>query len=193
MKEVTEGMIRKASGLDYWNLRYERHHVKVPGFGNTKEGVQDIEYQQKIKFIQESIDFNLKTLDYGCGIGRYAPLFNSDLYYGYDPISKAIEIAKQRNPGYKFSNVIPYFKPDQILFCTVLQHIKEPKIQLGELSNPKMVIVYENTSNAKDKNYIFFRKPIYYKRLIFELFGLNCVDEKYHFVNSEKHTLMVFE
>lgn len=162
---MTEGEVRAAKGLDYWAKRYERHHERVPGTSNKKN--QNEEYSKKIRFISERIPRNLKTLDYGCGIGWYSSLFRD--YLGYDPIDRAVELAKERNEEKTFTTNEEdaiRFKPELVLFATVLQHIENPKEVVDKFKDSKYIVMFENISQELDKNYIFFRESSYYVRLV---------------------------
>ena len=196
MSEVTEDMVRNASGLEYWKLRYDRHHERVPGTGNKKISIQDKEYEKKVNFIIPEIKYNKNDVivDYGCGIGRYAPYFHPKNYIGYDPVEKAVELAKERNPEHVCTSNLPE-KADILLFFTVLQHIPVEKWNFLRIKGVKTIYLYENTSNFEDKNYIYFRSEDEYKRLI----GGKIEQKKSHFIEytnakkeqiTEKHTFI---
>jgi len=50
-----------------------------------------------------SFDSQIKILDWGCGNGRFYPLFKDCLYYGVDISEKLINLAKQKYPSAIFS------------------------------------------------------------------------------------------
>lgn len=59
------------------------------------EGAEFVEKVQATFFLQYTIDF-------GCGLGRLAPLFRHDLYLGVDSSPTRIAAAKAANPDYLF-------------------------------------------------------------------------------------------
>ena len=198
---VTEGDVRAAKGKDYWRLRYERHHVKVVGTSNRKMHEQDIEYKQKADFIFNHVPVHLRTLDFGCGIGRYSPYFTN--YLGFDFIDKAVNLAKRRNRSRAFTYDIDeaiLYKPDLVFFSTVLQHMKEEGVcdVLGLFKEARVIVMYENTSKNPDKSYLWFRDSDWYLSLI-DADKKECYD---HVVSTlsgegkeqrEKHSLMIFK
>jgi SAM-dependent methyltransferase len=131
-------------------------------------------------------------LDFGCGIGRYAQFFNKKQYIGYDPVEKAIEIAKERNPEHHFTTKIPD-NANIGLFFTVLQHIPVKKWDFLGLQSLKTIFLFENTSENQDKNYIFFRSEGWYE----QQFRGKIIQKANHFLHyndanglqqTEKHT-----
>lgn len=68
------------------------------------------------------------TLDFGCGIGRIAHLFDLALYRGVDICDAALGRARQRCPGYRFDlvdadGVLP--RADVVFAHNVLLHIPD--------------------------------------------------------------------
>jgi len=201
MNHITEQDVRNATGLDYWRLRYERHHVKVPGTSNKHPKEQRKEYNRKKSFIKKhiNVDPGDLVLDYGCGIGHYAGLFNCKRYLGYDPVKKAVELARKQNTSYTFTHIEPTnIKLDTVLMFTVLQHIKYRHWPFGIMENTDKLYVFENTSDYPDKSYIYFRNKYYYINNI----PLNCVNtwdylheytDNIGNIRKEIHTLFEFK
>lgn len=164
---ITEDEVRAAKGMDYWAKRYERWKEKTPGTSNAKMEVQDREYEAKKAFLRNFIPLNLKTLEIGCGIGRMSDLF--DDYYGYDPIKEAVDLAKKRNSTKKFTiseQLVRNYKPEMVFFSTVLQHIEKPEEVIKDYLKANVIVLFENVTNAPNKNYLFFRPKDYYIGLL---------------------------
>lgn len=67
-----------------------------------------------------------KVLEFGCGAGRLAPLFDREAYLGVDLNPEALELARRRNPGYAFREVdeLEQLPPADVVFAhTVLLHV----------------------------------------------------------------------
>jgi len=74
-----------------------------------------------------------RALEFGCGRGRLARLFDSDLYHGVDISSHAIEAAVETHPDYEFSVIEPYadLPETEIVFGVhVLLHIPDDLIDV---------------------------------------------------------------
>lgn len=81
------------------------------------------------------LDEKKKVLDFGCGTGLYAKIFNPNNYLGLEIDKKRIKIAKKSFPNHKFI----YFEPnkkirlnnnsfDQILIMGVMHHLPDPAL-----------------------------------------------------------------
>jgi len=77
-----------------------------------------------------SFDSQIKILDWGCGNGRFYPLFKDCLYYGVDISEKLINLAKQKYPSAIFSLLhsplsLPFDNNffDEIICLAVFHHI----------------------------------------------------------------------
>ncbi len=156
--------VAELRGINYWIRRYEKYGYRVPGTRNTRN--QRKEYEEKIGFISARIPKNMRTLDYGCGIGHYSPLFGD--YLGYDPVRIAIELAKERHPKKKFTkseHEAISFEPELVLFATVLQHIEKPELTVKKFASAEYWVFFENITNEESRNYIFFRNEGFYRKL----------------------------
>lgn len=204
--EITEGDLRQSTGLDYWRKRYERHHVYTPGTSNKRGGEQDDEYKQKTDFIIPRLDImdNEHVIDFGCGIGRYAPFFKPSHYLGIDPVTKAVSLARAKNPEYNFEvdEGNSGIKSELIICFTVLQHIMNPDETIKRFDCRRLAL-YENTSvNYPNKNYIWFRQSEEYIKMVEDNLCMELVDMDHHYVKTvnnmgypseERHTLFIFE
>jgi SAM-dependent methyltransferase len=156
--------VKELRGLDYWIRRYEKYGYRVPGTSNRKD--QRKEYAEKIGFVSARIPKDIRTLDYGCGIGHYSPLFGD--YLGYDPVRIAIDLAQERHPKKKFTkseHEAISFEPELVLFATVLQHIEKPGLTVKKFKQADYWVFFENISNVENRNYIFFRNEEFYRKL----------------------------
>lgn len=68
------------------------------------------------------------VLEFGCGRGRLAPLFEADNYLGVDISESALEVAKGANPRHWFQLIEPFetlpYAPTVFAY-TVLHHIPD--------------------------------------------------------------------
>ncbi len=75
----------------------------------------------------EKINFSEKrVLDFGCGVGSYCLLFDSDKYLGIDIDDKRIAYAQKHYPQYKFQKIdIKYLREkfDYIFIVSTLHHL----------------------------------------------------------------------
>lgn len=111
----------------YWEKRAKRNGVRTTGhISYTLQG-QDERYKAQKQFIFAYCPQHLKTLDYGCGIGRYAEDF--EYYLGVDFTKSLLTIARERCPTAKFLKLNSSFldreldfDPELIFTSCVLQH-----------------------------------------------------------------------
>lgn len=93
-------------------------------------------YKNEKNLISRSFRSDLRTLDFGCGIGQFSSLFHGNKYYGVDVDNKYIGFCKLNRKGnflaiktlppYKFNK--GYF--DQIMVSAVVHHINDKKLAL---------------------------------------------------------------
>ena len=57
--------------------------------------------------LKQIVDPAKNVLEVGCGYGRLCRAFVPQCYIGVDINPKAIEAARQKNPGYKFDLINP--------------------------------------------------------------------------------------
>lgn len=170
---------------EYWDNRYNKQgFLTVGNYQNLKE--QDQEYKEKQDFIFTHCPTNLRTLDYGCGVGRYSRFF--DYYIGIDITKKAIELAKQYNPDAQFYNTDKInFEFELFFTATVLQHCSDKIVNdiFNKISDRKNITLclYENSTKGESEHvkgrdsYDFgYFKIIEYKKYK-------------HVIHNEEHTL----
>lgn len=161
---------------------------------------QDEEYAAKLNFIQEIIPTDTNTLDYGCGVGRYAPIFDPEKYLGVDITSSLLQHARKTHPDYRFVLLedpwLPHneFEPELVFTATVLQHNDDAGVRriIDSWPATKIVALYENTSNFPSRGHMAFRTPEDYQSLIKERYTVHDTLLASHVVHNEEHTLMLF-
>jgi 2-polyprenyl-3-methyl-5-hydroxy-6-metoxy-1,4-benzoquinol methylase len=68
-----------------------------------------------------------RVLDFGCSIGNLAELCSPDAYLGIDIYGKALKVAKERYPQFRFaSEVSGSEKFDTIVALAVIEHVAHP-------------------------------------------------------------------
>ena len=111
----------------FWRNRAEKDGVRATGHSRYSLKGQDERYSRRKQFIFISCPRHLRTLDYGCGIGRYAIDF--ECYLGVDFTESLLLIARKRCPEARFQLLHnPYldgdldFEPELFFTSCVLQH-----------------------------------------------------------------------
>jgi SAM-dependent methyltransferase len=100
-------------------------------------------------YLQTSFSGTKRVTEVGCGYGRLAKAYSSELYLGLDVSPGAIEVAKFNNPEHEFRVVDwkePYPETDIRLVYTVLLHMNDNMIDevVSRLcENTTMVLVAE--------------------------------------------------
>ena len=73
-------------------------------------------------------------MDYGCGIGALAGLCAPNNYIGVDVDGPSINIARMKNPRFRFETIIPKGEHfDSIVLLAVIEHIKNPEDMLRRM------------------------------------------------------------
>lgn len=181
--------------LEYWNDRYSKQGALTVGTSSTIE-LQDNEYKIKEDFIFSHCPTNLKVLDYGCGIGRYAHKFKD--YVGVDISSEAIKIAKKLNPNKKFYNGIKKRYGINMFFtATVLQHCNDKIVNdifysLSLYKKDITIVLYENDTDG-ESYHVKGRTPNDYKNIIEKFFKVKKFEYFSHIVHNEKHSLTIIK
>ena len=75
MFKLQESEIKK-----YWNKRAAAQGMTTVGNMGTTEEQQEIAFQKVKDKISRAIYSDLFTIDYGCGVGRFAEIFNPHNY-----------------------------------------------------------------------------------------------------------------
>lgn len=182
----------------YWDKRSSLQKELTVGFnGNTNISLQNDEYVVKTEFVKKFLNKKLKTLDYGCGIGRWSTLFNE--YLGVDITNNLLNIAKENNKDKKYILLKePILKDinydfEQFFTSTVLQHCDDNLVDriinsLYELKNKGFVIVlYENSIVKAD--HVNGRSPEGYKSMFEKYFKIISFECNSHVVHGEEHSV----
>lgn len=146
----------KLKPVDFWINNKNLSHLTPPG---DRSPEVDLEGALK-KAIKGSV------LEFGCGDGRLSGYFSKNKYIGYDINPKAVERAKENNPGYKYINLLEEFKKpkDTVLAYTVLLHIPDDEIQevIELFKRFKKVVIGEITGRKwrRDGNPPVFNREI---------------------------------
>lgn len=214
-------MLGEEEAIDYWQKRASKLGKNAVGFGDQKLHIQEALYRERKDFIFTHLKRNYDTLEYGCGIGRYASEFHGN-YLGVDISPELLAIAIKENPGKAFSYIDKPYLPDQfadtnevdiecIFTATVLQHCSDELVMkilqsfkkyndkrihfLEDNEYPLHLAFYEN-SEGFEKPHVKGRKPEQYLQMVisagFKIKGEGLIIET-HTVKKEKHSLTIMQ
>jgi len=199
----------------YWDDRYAKQKELTVGHCSFSKKRFDAVTKNSHKLINEHFSEYLdgkRILDFGCGVGRHTGLLkglsgNKGEVFGTDINKWAVEKARNDNPtcetslleGQKTSYRSKFF--DIIFAWTVLQHIPDQEIEdtIREfdriLKYNGKILIYENTTNKKSNNHIWFRSVQTYS-LIMTHHALMWRGKTIVIPDidgtGEEHTIMVF-
>jgi SAM-dependent methyltransferase len=197
-------MLQEKDVIGYWKNRSLSQKERTVGFANGSIDDQNKEYQVRFDFIIPKIPQNKFTLDYGCGIGRYSSFFDPVKYLGVDIMENLLDMAKARNPGYKYNQLTtPYldnidFKPEVIMTTTVLQHNNADLVDkiiggwIKLADKPIQLVLYENSHAKPDLAHISFRQVADYRCFVCKHFTILEENSWSHVIHGEQHSLMIF-
>ena len=200
---------------EYWDSRALQQGRKTVGFGGKPLKEQDGNYRQRYEFILPHLSLDLFTMDYGCGIGRYSDIFDSEKYLGVDGCEKLLSIAKEDNPNHAYilcengtlnNELVEYIispaKIEQFFTATVLQHNSTKQVEeifkswMPHMADQCKFVLYENCHDAEDKEHISFRAPEQYLNIFEKATGfkaeLEQLDVFSHQIHGETHALLTF-
>lgn len=130
-----------------------------------------------------------RLLDFGCGTGNNAGIFDPEQYLGVDIDSERISYARTLNPTHTFQVVGEQLDEledssfDRILISAVLHHIEDSKIA-GYLAHFKRIL--------KPDGQIIIYEPFLAQGSRFRNWHMNTFDEG-DFIRTEKAYLAFFE
>ena len=198
------------NNINYWQNRYDTLGGERT-VGNR--GWDKKTYDKESEYTRENLQpyFSKLTdvnnlLDFGCGIGRFAPFLNQycNQYHGCDIVNSTIEKNKNNfSDEYKFGVIkdskIPFgnTKFDVIFTSVILQHVVNEDLlnyymeQFRKRSR-KYIVLCEILHEAKDNHYLKFRNYDNYKNLI-ENQGFELKSYGSFMQINEKHGIFVFE
>lgn len=216
MEKVLKFILKKGGKLlnqnnvqSYWKERAIKFKAEAVGFDCKPKNQQDFNYQLRQDFIMPKIRTSVPTLDYGCGIGRYAKCFES--YIGVDITEELIPIAIKNNPTQIFCHLDePYLddsiaetiyevkKPEQVFTATVLQHCDDDLVikiihSFNKIPSINNFLFYEK-DNRDAKAHVVSRSTIQYRNLINKAgYYVKSMSSRPHIIHNEKHTLSIFK
>ena len=195
-------MLPESSIKEYWRKRSEAQGALTVGYGGHNASQQAQEYTKKISFVRPFLNPALKTLDYGCGVGRWSHLFPS--YLGVDITENLLHIARRENPTKNFQLLENPFlisllelnggKFEQFFTSTVLQHCALKVVQKlfynlsQHYSAPFTMVLYENSK--VQSQHVQGRSPLEYKDLIANFFTTGAFQQASHVVHGEEHGVL---
>lgn len=134
--------LTQAEIRNYWTRRAEVYAQRLwwgPGAATPEEHIAQV--AERADFIFETCPRTLRTLDYGCGIGRYAKFFEKEKYLGVDISAPYLKMAREANPAYTFAQISsplweePVDWDIEVFFtATVLQHCSDDVVD-GLMAN----------------------------------------------------------
>jgi SAM-dependent methyltransferase len=205
-------MLSPTEAKTFWAERAQKHKAQAVGFDagiNAKKN--DAEYEERFKFIFSHLPspVSLPTLDYGCGVGRYAPKFPN--YVGADATGELLKIAQatyHHKAFYLIQGVYPneeevviisaFSKPERVFTATVLQHCNDTLVlnifrSLRPLSGTVKEFVLYEKDNRDSKPHVTSRTPHQYSELLVESgWMVKDCNHYSHIIHKEVHTLSQF-
>lgn len=134
-----------------------------------------------------STELFLQTMiDFGCGTGRLAPLFDASLYRGVDIDAGAIAEAMTAFGDYAFDvgdeEALTGHQSDAVLFHNVLGGMDDSSVGavIGKVGSPRVIV----------SEYGFARDPIWYSRA-FE--GIGYIMRSGRFIQSPVGEICVLD
>lgn len=191
--------------MGYWEKRSAAQGVRTVGFSNLQMSKQDKNYAKRISFVTEFLDTYVKTIDYGCGIGRYSDLFDSENYLGMDITQNLIDAAVERNPEHRYLKLnqphLPSldFNFEQFFTATVLQHNDDLVVEniiksiLPIKADGFSFVLYENSSPSVFAPHMCPRSPERYRDIVSKVFEVKDFKRKSHVVHGEEHSICVIK
>jgi hypothetical protein len=190
----------------YWQQRALRQGDLAVGYAGLSETVQAAILVKKREFITQYLDTNLPTIDYGCGVGKFAPLFDGVNYVGLDLTKQFLDSARRNNPAKTFVLLTDPTLKTFSKFCTaywkqfmtvnVLQHNCDATVfdifkgLKRVVSDGFTISMYENTHEKKGLSHMCFRKPEDYVMFVGDHFNVKKYTVHDHIVHNEKHSLI---
>ena len=202
-------MLNEKDSVIYWYDRARESGEVAVGFNAKDLEKQETQYEAKERFVMKYVNSDLTTLDYGCGIGRWAKYWAINRYMGVDVTRSLLNIAWDQNPNHYFFHIQrPYLEDyavrlegdtQQIFTSTVLQHCDDSLVKLIMESWMKWVptvktFAFYEINNGKTKTHVLGRPTFRYRQLLHASgFEVKSDSSSTHFVHGEAHTLSLIE
>jgi len=198
-------MLSEKTAPSYWEERAKKFDKRAVGFDSRQLEEQEINYSLRRSFIFNHLNSSTPTLDYGCGVGRYAKYFRN--YMGCDLTKQLLDIAGKENPNTAFfhlkepwineDNALLASRTEQIFTATVLQHCDDELVAkiIKSFSHFPLLhrLCFYEKNNGDVKPHVVSRNSKEYYDLV------NCAgffiknSESYtHSIHGELHTLSKF-
>lgn len=187
--------ISKNGVKKYWDQRSLRQGPLATGEG-TDMLIQEMQHVDRSLFIQPHIRTDLKTLDYGCGLGRFSLMFLN--YIGCDITQSFLDYAKSTKPQKTFIKIevgeVPNVDFEVFFTCTVLQHNSDEMVWEIFKKLPKGIFLYLYENNEPGTSlHVKGRSPQDYFQLLLDAKHDPVLhDSREHTIHGEKHTLSIF-
>ena len=191
----------------YWAERTKRQGELVVGYGgHTNMEQQNAEYKDKRAFVIPFLDKTAKTLDYGCGIGRWSDIFDG-MYLGVDITNQAISIAQKRNKERVYAVLSkPFFTDDdehinsflegveQFFSSTCLQNCSDTLVRkifssLKKYAKKDLTLVLYEASTIGGMAHCKGRSFSDYTKLISEHWSIKSASSEEHLVHGQPHSV----
>ena len=192
---------------NYWAERTQKQGELVVGYGgHTTMLQQNTEYEEKRAFVIPFLNKTEKTIDYGCGIGRWSDIFEGN-YLGVDITPQAIEMAQKRNKNRKYEVLSkPFFTDEneqikiyiedvkQFFSSTCLQHCSDTLVRkifssLKKYAKKDLTFVLYEASTIGGLAHCKGRSFSDYTKLISEYWSIKSASSEEHYVHGQPHSL----
>jgi len=194
--------ISKDKIQDYWANRVAEQGINTVREPRQRSAVDNPLFAERKALVASVCPTDLLTLDYGCGIGRFADMFPR--YVGYDIADKLLEIAREHHPDKAFIQLEQPYLPETVgifelfLAVTVLQHADDPAVlQIFESLakyGPKRVklCLYENVPTQS--RHMRGRTPAAYVNLLRRA-GLEgtIIKQNSHVLHKVEHAVALID
>ena len=192
-------MLTKTSLHDYWNNRAAKQGRRTVGFKNRPLDIQNSRYNERIDFIFSrcACPTSLPTVDFGCGVGHYAKMFEH--YLGLDITAQLLTYAVASYPTKRFMLIDGIGMPPDIQYtprlfftATTLQHNPDDVVDdiirstVPYFGPGAIFSLYENTRVKAP--HVFGREGEQYVAMLSEHYRLAKSTITTHSIHGELHT-----
>lgn len=179
----------------YWAWRSNKQGPLTVGHRNSDQVQFKKDYEAHLDFVSPHLDTKLQTIDYGCGIGMYAHLFEPHHYRGVDITNTLLNYAKERHPEHVFQKASKNdrFECEQFFTATVLQHNPDSIVRnIFSRTRASRFVIYELGEQQKEKKFLHARTPEQYAALLSEFYAIKSMEYDTHHLHNQQHNVMVF-
>ena len=194
-------MIAQGKVQTYWRDRAAKHGKLAVGYRNSPAAKQSAIHTLNTDFIFGVCPVDLYTLDFGCGIGKYAQ--NFEKYVGCDVTEQLISTAKEENPGKAFHLLRKphinegenrFSKVELVFTATVLQHNSDAGVNkildsFRHVTKNRFVLALYENSTCATSPHMKGRQSAYYRDFVSRHYDIESFMHVTHVVARENHTL----